>query len=99
MMISLISLLIPNHESCCQRAKALHGSSIKGKEGTSAAVPPAAPALFKDNFQGQIFLIKAYELESTGEGGQKKFFHKPWAMTSLMFMGEDVSTGRQGIYT
>ncbi|GLC68100.1 hypothetical protein PLESTF_000646000 [Pleodorina starrii] len=28
-----------------------------------------------------------YELKSTGKNGEEKYFRKPWAMTSLMFLG------------
>jgi hypothetical protein len=29
-----------------------------------------------------------YELQSIGSDGETKYFHKPWAMTTLMFIGE-----------
>lgn len=28
-----------------------------------------------------------YELQGTGADGSTKYFHKPWAMTTVMFMG------------
>eukprot|EP00195_Chlamydomonas_chlamydogama_P015203 CAMPEP_0202889878 /NCGR_PEP_ID=MMETSP1392-20130828/425_1 /ASSEMBLY_ACC=CAM_ASM_000868 /TAXON_ID=225041 /ORGANISM="Chlamydomonas chlamydogama, Strain SAG 11-48b" /LENGTH=450 /DNA_ID=CAMNT_0049573309 /DNA_START=124 /DNA_END=1476 /DNA_ORIENTATION=+ len=34
-----------------------------------------------------LFAKIVYELQSVGLDGQKKYFHKPWAMTSVMFLG------------
>ena len=34
-----------------------------------------------------------YELQSVGSTGDKKYFHKPWMMTSIMFLGEWVGGG------
>ncbi|KAL6759741.1 hypothetical protein V8C86DRAFT_2568243 [Haematococcus lacustris] len=34
-----------------------------------------------------LFAKIVYELESVGVDGEKKYFHKPWAMTSVMFLG------------
>lgn len=34
-----------------------------------------------------LFAKIVYELKSVGSDGQEKYFHKPWAMTTLMFVG------------
>lgn len=34
-----------------------------------------------------LFAKIVYEIQSVGEDGTTKYFHKPWAMTSLMFIG------------
>ena len=31
--------------------------------------------------------MAVYELEGEGSDGQRKFFTKPWAMTTVMFLG------------
>uniref|UniRef100_A0A7S3QMG5 EamA domain-containing protein n=1 Tax=Dunaliella tertiolecta TaxID=3047 RepID=A0A7S3QMG5_DUNTE len=55
--------------------------------GTALAKGASVSSLLLFGTITSLISKTAYELESTGEGGQKKFFHKPWAMTSLMFMG------------
>lgn len=34
-----------------------------------------------------LFAKIVYEIKGVGLDGKEKYFHKPWAMTSLMFIG------------